>query len=181
MSVDFSVYTIDQIAPLLDRNGIIDAVRDALIKHSRGQVQSPMPGQLVFDVVQGDCHIKFGHIADSPRFAVKIATDFSQNAARGLPNANGLSMLFDVAGVRPGMLFVAIGADAAEKQELPAALLSLADHILTDDHRQSLALGISARRSRRAESRPIATFRSAPCLKVPPPSSGNRAMFASSI
>lgn len=69
MSVDFSVYTIDEIAPLLDRNGIIDAVRDALIKHSRGQVQSPMPGQLVFDVVQGDCRIKFGHIADSPRFA----------------------------------------------------------------------------------------------------------------
>ncbi len=232
---------------------MIEVVRNALIKHSAGQVQSPMPGQLVFDNPVGDCHIKFGHIAGESSFAIKVATGFYDNGKCGLPVNNALTLvfdaqtgtpqclfqdqgwmtawrtaaatalaaqclaprldarigmigtglqaqlavewvaeimtdarfslygrdpartaevaarcgatvapsikalmsesdiiitatpsakpLFDAALARPGMHFVGLGADGDEKQELPEALFAQAAHILTDDHRQCMALG----------------------------------------
>jgi ornithine cyclodeaminase len=252
MSARFPIHTIDDLLTLLNRRSIIAAVRDAMIRHSRGEVQSPMPGQLVFDEVHGDCHIKFGHMIGSPNFTVKVATGFYDNVALGLPSANGLSLLFDaqtgapvclfqdggmmtawrtsaatalaahclspvsapligivgtglqaqlspawisellpearyvmhgrdvartvqaaaacgataapsldgllatadivitatpspeplfhVDQTRPGMHFVALGADGPEKQELPTELFARADHILTDDHAQCLRM-----------------------------------------
>lgn len=105
MRSDFPVYTIGQIEPLLDRRGIVDAVCEALIRHARGHVQSPMPGQLLFEDVRGDCHIKYGHLAGSPSFAVKIATGFQDNPRLGLPSGNGLILLFDAHTGAPQCLF----------------------------------------------------------------------------
>ena len=61
---------------LLDRRAIIDTMRDALTHASLVQVQSPMPGQLVFEAAGGDCHIKCGHMTDGPNFSVKSATGY---------------------------------------------------------------------------------------------------------
>ena len=105
MSAGFPVYTIEQIRPLLNRGGVIDAVRDALIRHARGDVQSPMPGHLLFEEAHGDCHIKYGHMAGSPLFAVKIATGFYNNASLGLPSANGVILLFNAHTGAPLCLF----------------------------------------------------------------------------
>lgn len=105
MSVGFPVYTINQIRPLLKRGGVICAVRDALIRHARGDVQSPMPGHLLFEEAHGDCHIKYGHMAGSPHFAVKIATGFYNNDSLGLPSANGMILLFNAHTGAPVCLF----------------------------------------------------------------------------
>lgn len=105
MSTGFPIYAIEQIEPLLNRRGIIEAVRDALIRHARGEVQLPMPGHLLFEEAHGDCHIKFGHMACSPSFAVKIATGFYNNDSLGLPNANGVILLFDAQTGVPRCLF----------------------------------------------------------------------------
>jgi ornithine cyclodeaminase len=83
------------LRPLLDRPRVIEAVRQALIAHTRGQVQSPMPGQLLFTDPPGDCHIKYGHAHGSASFVVKIATGFYANPARGLPANHGLVLIFD--------------------------------------------------------------------------------------
>lgn len=128
MSGRFPIYTLDTLEPLLDRRAIIDAVRDALILHSRGQVQSPMPGQLLFDEAHGDCHIKFGHLTDSPSFAVKIATGFYNNAALGLPSGNGLTLLFDARTGAPQCLFQDGGMMTAWRT---AAATALAAHCLS--------------------------------------------------
>lgn len=128
MSAAFAIYTIDQIRPLLDRRSIIAAVRDALIRHARGEVQSPMPGHLLFEAARGDCHIKFGHMAGSPSFAVKIATGFYDNDRFGLPSANGVILLFDATTGAPQCLFQDEGWMTAWRT---AAATALAAHCLS--------------------------------------------------
>jgi ornithine cyclodeaminase len=48
--------------------------------------------------------------------------------------------LFAASQIRPGMHFVALGADGAEKQELPTDLFPRATHILCDDIQQCAVL-----------------------------------------
>jgi len=73
MSAGFSVIGIDELRPLLNRSRVLAAIRQALIWQAEGNVQSPLPGQLLFDKPHGDCHIKFGHVAGSRTFAIKVA------------------------------------------------------------------------------------------------------------
>lgn len=86
---------IDELRPLLDRRKVIDAVRKALILQAEGRVQSPPPGHLLFEKPHGDCHVKFGHVAGSRLFAVKVATGFYDNPEIGLPVNNGLIVVLD--------------------------------------------------------------------------------------
>jgi len=74
---------------------ILPAVRAALIRHARGEVIAPPPGQLLFDNPVGDCHIKFGYDRGGAIFAVKIATGFYDNPRLGLAVNNGLLLVFD--------------------------------------------------------------------------------------
>jgi ornithine cyclodeaminase len=74
---------------------VIDAVRQALIWQAEGIVQSPMPGQLLFDEPHGDCHIKYGCVPGNPTFVIKVATGFYDNPKLGLPVNQGLVLVFD--------------------------------------------------------------------------------------
>ncbi len=121
------IYSIDNIRPHLNKRAVIDAVRDALIRHSRGEVQSPMPGHLLFEEANGDCHIKYGQMAGSPTFAIKVATGFYDNGKRGLPVNNGLIMVFDARTGTPVILFQDAGWFTAWRT---AAATALAVHIL---------------------------------------------------
>lgn len=121
------IYTIDDIRPHLNKRAVIDAIRDALIRHSRGEVQSPMPGHLLFEEANGDCHIKYGQMAGSPTFAIKVATGFYDNGKRGLPVNNGLIMVFDAQTGAPVSLFQDEGWLTAWRT---AAATALAAHIL---------------------------------------------------
>lgn len=127
MTGAFPIYSIDQIRPLLDHTAIIAVVRDALIKQSAGLVQSPLPGQLVFEDAHGDCHIKFGHMAGDTRFAIKVATGFYNNGRRGLPVNNGLTLVFDAETGAPRCLFQDGGWMTAWRT---AAATALATHCL---------------------------------------------------
>jgi ornithine cyclodeaminase/alanine dehydrogenase-like protein (mu-crystallin family) len=122
------IYSIDDICQHLNKRAVIDAVRDALIRHSRGEVQSPMPGHLLFEEANGDCHIKFGQMVGSPNFAIKVATGFYDNGKRGLPVNNGLIMVFDAQTGVPVSLFQDEGWLTAWRT---AAATALAAHILT--------------------------------------------------
>ena len=89
------VFDLDQIRASLVRDDILAAVREAFVRHARGEVVSPVPGQLLFNDPPGDCHIKYGRFHDGPTFVVKIAMGFYENAALGLPVNNGLVAVFD--------------------------------------------------------------------------------------
>ncbi len=105
MSGVFPIYRLQDIKPLFNRAAILNIIREALIKHSAGLIQSPMPGQLVFDEAHGDCHIKYGHMTGDKSFAIKIATGFYNNSKRGLPVGNGLIIVLDAETGAPQCLF----------------------------------------------------------------------------
>jgi len=105
MTKSLPIYTLESIRPLLNRGEVITAVRDALIRHAAGEVQSPMPGQLTFPEVNGDCHIKYGHVTGANHFVVKIATGFYDNPRLNLAVNNGLMLLFKAQTGAPRCLF----------------------------------------------------------------------------
>jgi ornithine cyclodeaminase len=96
---------IDELRPLLHRGKVIHAVRQALIWQAQGKVQSPLPGQLLFRQPPGDCHIKYGHVAGSMHFAIKVATGFYENPKLGLPSNHGLVLVFDATTGAPALMF----------------------------------------------------------------------------
>lgn len=70
--------------------GTVAAVRDAYVAIVDGRGNVPPVGHIAFPAANGDCHIKYGHIAGDPIFAVKIAAGFYDNPARGLPSSTGI-------------------------------------------------------------------------------------------
>jgi ornithine cyclodeaminase len=95
MRAPLEILGIDQLRPHLNKSRIIEVVRDALIAHADGLVQSPPPGQLMFSEPHGDCHIKFGHLYGASTFAIKVATGFYENHKQGLPVNHGLILIMD--------------------------------------------------------------------------------------
>src|ERR1700675_4050577 len=131
MTTALPIYTIEMLRPLLNRTEVISVVRGALIRHAEGAVQSPMPGQLTFPDVNGDCHIKYGYMSGAELFVVKVATGFYNNPQRGLAVNNGLMILFDATTGAPRCLFQDEGWMTAWRT---AAAVALAAHCLAPRH-----------------------------------------------
>jgi ornithine cyclodeaminase len=101
---ELRVIGIDQLRPLLDRERVIECVREALIRQAGGEVQSPPPGHLLFNDPPGDCHIKYAYVVGSRAFAIKIATGFYENPCQDLPVNNGLILVLDARTGAPRVL-----------------------------------------------------------------------------
>jgi ornithine cyclodeaminase/alanine dehydrogenase-like protein (mu-crystallin family) len=89
------------IAELLSLDECIAAVEAAFAAHARGETLAP--GLLHGDGVGGEYHIKAGGLrSPRPRYACKINSSFFQNrATNGLPNIQGLIVLYDALDGRP--------------------------------------------------------------------------------
>ncbi|KQY16395.1 hypothetical protein ASE23_20705 [Rhizobium sp. Root73] len=83
-----------EIEALIDLDHALAAVEAGYIAASEGRAVMPPVGYLAFPDKDGDCHIKYGHIAGDPTFAVKIAAGFYGNPAIGLPTSNGVMLVF---------------------------------------------------------------------------------------
>lgn len=88
------IITLDAIQASMSKSDILNAVKDALIAHSKGKIVSPPPGQLLFDAPKGDCHIKYGYLIGGETYVVKVASGFYDNPKQGLPVNNGIMMVF---------------------------------------------------------------------------------------
>jgi len=82
--------TRTEIEALIDPVQAAKAVEAAYRAVCRGEINLPPVGHITFPELGGDCHIKYGHIAGDPIFVIKVATGFPGNAAKGLPNGNGV-------------------------------------------------------------------------------------------
>jgi len=107
------ILELPQIRQALVYSDVIDRMRDALIAQSRGECDTPMPMHLAVEDQDAEVHIKSSYRRGGKYFALKVASTFPRNAARGLSTGNGLMLLA-----------------SAETGE-PVALLSDAGH-LTD-------------------------------------------------
>ena len=84
----------------------VRVIRDAFRADGLGQVNVPAVINLEVPSARGEFHIKTAHIEGVPHIAVKVASGFYDNPARGLPSGSGLIALFDAAtGVPAAVLF----------------------------------------------------------------------------
>ena len=89
------------VAELLSLDDCIAAVEAAFAANARGETLAP--GLLHGDGVGGEYHIKAGGLrAPRPVYACKVNSSFFQNrATNGLPNIQGLILLYDATDGRP--------------------------------------------------------------------------------
>jgi ornithine cyclodeaminase/alanine dehydrogenase-like protein (mu-crystallin family) len=111
---------------------IVARMRDALMSQSRGYCDTPMPMHLAIAPVDGEVHIKSSYRRGGRYFALKVASTFPGNLARGLPTGNGMMLL-----------------SSAETGE-PVAFLADAGHLT--DVRTAAVAAMTARELRRNDT-----------------------------
>jgi len=82
------------------------AIRDAF--RADGEGRTLVPPVINFDIPasRGEFHIKTAYIEGVPHIAVKIASGFYDNPARGLPSGSGLMAVFDAQTGMPAALLL---------------------------------------------------------------------------
>ncbi len=87
------IVTLPEIQQALVYAETIDCMRDALIAHSRGECQTPMPMHLDIAPECAEVHMKSSYRQGGRHFALKIAGTFPGNTARGLSTSSGMVLL----------------------------------------------------------------------------------------
>src|ERR1700728_3664503 len=72
---------------------IVHLMRDALIAQARGECDTPMPMHLDIAAEQAEVHMKSSYRRGGKYFALKVASTFPGNVARGLSTGNGMMLL----------------------------------------------------------------------------------------
>jgi ornithine cyclodeaminase/alanine dehydrogenase-like protein (mu-crystallin family) len=110
----------------------IAAVREAFVAADQGRAVMPAPLELRLPEADGELHVKGAYLRGAPVFAVKTATGFYRNPARGLPVSGGMTLVYDAAtgglralvadgGLLTELRTAAAGALAADLLARPAA------------------------------------------------------------
>ena len=83
----------------------VEAMREAFRADGEGRAHVPAVINLEVPAHRGEFHVKTAHIDGVPHIAVKIASGFYDNPARGLPSGSGLMAVFDATtGLPVGLL-----------------------------------------------------------------------------
>ncbi len=114
------IVELSEIRRSLNYPEVIDRMRDALIANSRGECDTPMPVHLDIRPEQGEVHIKSSYRQGGKHFALKIASTFPGNVARGIPTGNGMMLLCSAATGEP----VAMLADAGHLTDVRTAAVA---------------------------------------------------------
>jgi len=73
---------------------LLSTIERSFTSYSSGEATVPPVGSLEFDEPPGGVHIKYGYLASSPYYVIKIASGFYDNPKIGLPGSNGLNLVF---------------------------------------------------------------------------------------
>ena len=84
----------------------VQAMREAFAADGNGLTRVPPVINLDIPGARGEFHIKTAHISGVPHIAVKVASGFYDNPAKGLPSGSGLMALFDAATGFPSALLL---------------------------------------------------------------------------
>ena len=85
----------ETIEGLLNGVDLSSLISKGFIAYSSGQVVVPPIGELTFKDPPGDVHIKYGYIKGDKYYVIKIASGFWKNEKYGLPNGQGMMLLFN--------------------------------------------------------------------------------------
>ncbi len=85
----------ETIEGLLNGVDLSSLISKGFIAYSSGQVVVPPIGELTFKDPPGDVHIKYGYIKGDKYYVIKIASGFWKNEEYGIPNGQGMMLLFN--------------------------------------------------------------------------------------
>src|SRR5579872_692009 len=125
------ILDLAEIRSALVDSEVIDRMRAALIAQARGECNTPMPMHLDITPESGEVHIKSSYRRGGKYFALKIASTFPGNVARGLSTGNGMMLL------------------CSAETGVPVALL--ADEGFLTDIRTAAVAAMAARELKRAD------------------------------
>jgi ornithine cyclodeaminase len=115
---------------------IVNCMREALIAYSSGECETPMPMHLGIAGEAAEVHIKSSYRRGGPYFALKLASTFPGNLARGLPVGNGMMLLCSAETGEP----VALLADGGHLTDVRTA--AVAAMVTRELGRRDTVLGI---------------------------------------
>ena len=130
------IIDLPEIRRTLNYPEVIARMRDALIANSRGECDTPMPMHLDIRPEQGEVHIKSSYRQGGKHFALKIASTFPGNVARGLPTGNGMMLLCSAETGEP----LALLADAGHLTDVRTAAVTAM--VTRELHRPDEIIGI---------------------------------------
>ncbi len=119
----------------LDMASCLKAVEEGFTAYATGRAELPAIISLHVPEHQGEIHVKSGHVRDLQHYAIKIASAFKENPAIGLPQNDGMVLVFDA------------------KTGAPAAFLL--DNGYITDLRTGAAGGVAARHLARRDARVV--------------------------
>jgi ornithine cyclodeaminase len=121
-----------------DRTGLA-AIEAAFAAYSTGRAELPRVIQLDVPEEHGEIHIKAGHMHGAPHWAVKVASGFPGNAARGLPVNGGIVLAFDAHTGAPAAILLDNGWITDRRTGLAGAVA--AKHLARADATVAAMLG----------------------------------------
>ncbi|MGO9258571.1 MAG: ornithine cyclodeaminase family protein [Bryobacteraceae bacterium] len=130
------ILNLPEIRHALDYGAVIGRMRQALVAWSRGECEMPMPMHLAIAPENAEVHIKSSYRRGGKYFALKIASTFPGNPARGLATGNGMLLLSSAETGEPAALL----ADAGYLTDVRTA--AVAAMMARELGRRDRALGI---------------------------------------
>ncbi len=100
------VFSESQIRAAVPAADAVRVVREAFRADGLGRTTVPDVINLAIPGTKGEFHIKTAHVAGIPHIAVKVASGFYDNPARGLPTGTGMMALFDASTGMPVALLL---------------------------------------------------------------------------
>lgn len=85
----------DTIQKILKKLDLVPLIEKGFIAYSQGRSIVPPVGELTFKNPPGDVHIKYGYILGESYYVIKIASGFWENDKYGIPNGQGMMLVFD--------------------------------------------------------------------------------------
>ncbi len=83
------------IVEIVKKLDLMPLIQDGFVAYSQRRSVVPPVGELSFKNPPGDVHIKYGYILGDSYYVIKIASGFWKNETFGIPNGQGMMLLFD--------------------------------------------------------------------------------------
>jgi len=83
------------IIEIVKKLDLVPLIQDGFVAYSQDRSVVPPVGELSFKDPPGDVHIKYGYILGDSYYVIKIASGFWKNETFGIPNGQGMMLLFD--------------------------------------------------------------------------------------
>ena len=84
----------DEIKTIVRELDLLPLIKKGFVAYSEGRSVVPPVGELSFKDPPGDVHIKYGYITGDEYYVIKIASGFWNNEQLGIPNGQGMMLLF---------------------------------------------------------------------------------------